>query len=336
MKLLPILITVIAVLISPSVVQATTDEATLAAKQHEQKVLQRRHEIDSKYEEVMVRLRDKTAEHEDWITRLERYKMYHFPVIEGKKVLPIKYLTLPFRKVDVGGLYDITEGWIYSDEEQAIHGFVSHNGIDFAIPYGTPVVAPADGYAMSSYHTFWLRDENGEILTYLGKPLRFGLGNFVQMYIPSANRYIQMAHLSDVDLAIPFSLPFENEGDWVPTNHTLSVPALKESPQYVQVRKGQVLGKVGYSGLSWGYEDYQAGATRPVQIDPSVNQSWDEPHIHFEDFWRHQTEAYKMANRDPYGIYSTAEDYPTPARRGVRMLTPLFYRGTDGLPRFAE
>lgn len=297
----------------------------------------RQQEMNSKYQEMIVRFREFKQRHEELLTRLERHKEHHYPVIEGQYVYPTPYLTLPFRKTDTNGQYDITEGWIYSEFEQSVHGFEAHNGIDFALPYGTPIVAPADGYAMSSYHTFWLRNDDGSIRTYQGKPLRFGLGYFVQMYIPSVNRYIQMAHMSDIDPAVPFSLPIANEGDWVPTNHTLAVPDLKNSPQYVQVKKGDVLGKVGYSGLAWGYEDYSSGSARPVAIDPATQKSWDEPHIHFEDFWRDQTAGQKLANRDPYGIYSTYQDYPTPSRKGTPMINPLFLRGYYfTLPRFAD
>src|SRR3989338_8521809 len=139
----------------------------------QEKIVQRQQEIDSKYQEVIVKLREKQTKYEDLFSRLEQYQEHHYPVIEGQQVLPIPYLTLPFREADVGGHYDITEGWIYSDEETAIHGFTAHNGIDFAITYGTPVVAPADGYALSSYHTFWIRNDDGSIRTYQGKPLRF-------------------------------------------------------------------------------------------------------------------------------------------------------------------
>lgn len=259
----------------------------------------------------------------------------HYPIIEGKEVPADPYLTLPFREADLEGQYDITEGWRYSQEEHAIHGFVNHYAIDIAVPFGTQVVAPADGYAMSTYQTFWIKNDDGTTRTYQGKPLRFGLGNFVQLYVPSVNRFVQLGHLSDVDPAIPFSLPIADGEDWTPTNHTLKIIELQNHPMVVKVKKGQFLGKVGYSGLAFGYEDYEAGATRPVQIDPKTQKSWDEPHVHLEDFYRDQSTGLKIANRDPFGIYSTRIDYPTPTRKGIRGRNPLFSMGNNSLPGFA-
>jgi len=269
------------------------------------------------------------------LERLARHKRFHYPIIEGKEIPATPYLTLPFRESDLKGGYDITEGWIYSQEEQEIHGLVNHNGIDIAVPYGTEVVAPTDGYAMSSYHTFWLRGDAGIIKKYQGMPLRFGLGYFVQIYASSINRFIQMAHLSDIDSSVPFSPPIANEEDWMPNNHTLRIAELKNYQKVVMVEKGQPLGKVGYSGLAWGYEDYRVGIQRPLQIDPTIQKSWDEPHVHFEEFWRDQNTGQKIANRDPYGIYSTREDYPTPIRRGISGKDSLFFIGNNSLPSLA-
>ena len=267
--------------------------------------------------------------------RLARHRRFHYPIIEGKETPATPYLTLPFRESDLRGEYDITEGWIYSQEEQAIHGLVNHNAVDIFVPYGIPVVAPTDGYAISSYHTFWLRDESGRTKSYQGKSLRFGLGYFVQIYVPSVNRFIQMAHLSDIDPSIPFSVPIPNGEDWNPTNHNLKIADLKTNSKVVEVNKGNIVGRVGFSGLAWGYKDYISGEQRPVQIDPAIQKSWDEPHIHFEDFWRDQSTGQKIANRDPYGIYSIREDYPTPIRKGISGKDSLFLTGNNSLPSFA-
>lgn len=271
--------------------------------------------------------------------RQDRFTKYHHPIVEGKKVPTVPYLSLPFKKTDFteskNTSYDITEGWLYSQAEKSIHGFNHHVGIDFAVAYGTPLVAPTDGYAMSSYHTFWLKNNNNRIKTYQNKPLRFGLGNFIQIYIPEVNRFIQIGHLSDIDKNIPFSQPILHEDDWLPTNHTLTIQELINDPKVVKIARGQLLGRVGFSGLGWGYTDYQAGCDRPLILDPEKYSSWDEPHVHYEECYRDQTDGKKFAQRDPYGIYSIFSDYPTPVRQGVLSQEPLFFMDDNHLPQFA-
>lgn len=215
----------------------------------------------------------------------QRHAENHYPKIEGKEIRAIPYLTLPSQSQDVKS-YEITEGWEYSKKESEIHGFKTHNGVDLAVPYGTLVVAPADGYALSSYHTFWVKDKEGRTRIYEGKTICFVLGYFVQMYIPKVNRFIQLAHLSEIDSGIPFSKPVYNRptDGWNPVNHTLRINELKDHPAVAFVKKGTHLGKVGFSGLSWGYEDYNPETGKPIVPDPGKFKSWDESHVHLEDF----------------------------------------------------
>lgn len=259
-----------------------------------------------------------------------RWQEFHHPIVEGKETEAIPYLSLPFQS---GTVYRVTEGWEYSREETTIHGFVNHKGIDLAAPYGTSVVAPADGYAMTSYHTTWIRTGK-EIRTYQGKPIRYGLGNFIQIYIPTINRFVQLGHLSEIDPTIPFSMPVEESGDWQPTNHTLPASEIVKNSAYVPVKKGQPLGRVGYSGLGLGYEDYRAGEKRPLIIDPNQYKSWDEPHVHLEEFYRDQKTGTKGWQRDPYGIYLTAEYYPDTTHNQPFGKEPLFLLNGN-LPVFA-
>lgn len=274
----------------------------------------------------------------------QRHREFHYPKIEGKEVPATPYLTLPFRSRDIPEFgYEITEGWEYSKEESAIHGLKNHRGVDIAVPYGTLVVAPADGYAMSSYHTRWIKDEAGKEKTYEGKSIRFGLGYFIQMYIPGVNRFVQLAHLSELDPAIPFSKPVYNRptDNWNPVNHTLRIHELKDHPAVVFVGRGTPLGKVGFSGLAWGYKDYNPQTERPVAPDPEKFKSWDEPHVHLEDFWRDQGTGEKGWQRDPYAIYLTAGYYPDPKkdqpdpRNNLRFgKDPLWFFAGD-MPAFA-
>lgn len=244
---------------------------------------------------------------------------------------PVPYLTLPFKP---GVNYEVTEGWIYSDEELAIHGGNPiHGGVDLHAPYGTEVVSPVDGYAMSSYHTEWIRegrdpkeevkDDNEEykkpIKLYQGKPMREGLGYFIYIYVPIVNRFIELGHLSDIDPAIPFSPPVYNPktDGWDPTNYQFMISQIDINTNIVPVKKGQVIGKVGFSGLALGDSD---------------KESWDEPHIHFEEFYIDQETGQKGWQRDPYALYDTFERYNI----GKMGLSPLWLLDQNNLPQFTQ
>jgi murein DD-endopeptidase MepM/ murein hydrolase activator NlpD len=272
------------------------------------------------------------------------HEKFHYWVIDGIQVKAVPYLTLPFRKADLqknpfnkNELYIIREGWTYSKEELAItHADPLHGGLDFDVPYGTPVVAPADGYAMASYHTAPQKDENGDQVMYKDKPINMGYGYFVRMYIPSVNRFVMLAHLSEIDPKIPFS-PAEKEDDkWMPTNSKMPVEEWKTSPHAVFIKKGTVVGKVGYSGLTWGYDEYTEGQDKPVTLDKNKYKSWDEPHLHFEDQWVNSETGEVGWQRDPLAIYNTAENYPSSKKYMPPGKDPLFFFNKDKFPKYAD
>jgi len=273
-----------------------------------------------------------------------RFENAHRVEINGKVVEPVPYLTLPFLSSDVRS-YDITEGWRYSRNEHAIHGHRGHAGIDFAVPYGTPVVAPCSGFAISSYFSFPILEDSKELKLLDGKPIYFGLGYFVQIYNPEVQRFFQLGHLADIDPDIPFSLPvYESSADrWSPTKHDLLISEIlnPRNANVVLVETGQPLGSVGYSGLRWGYDDYEEGSKRPVVIDPVGRVSWDEPHLHTSDYYRKNdgTRA-PFAWRDGLSNYLTWSRYPTPNRQGKDTFIgpePLYFISEEtGLPIFAD
>lgn len=263
----------------------------------------------------------------------KRHNKFHHPIIEGEELSANPYLYLPFfSSVDN---YEITEGWMYSRNEKRIHGYTVHGAVDFHVPYGTDVAAPCDGLAISSYHSFPLLDKDKKIKTLDGKELYFGLGYFIQIYVTGINRYIQLGHFSEIDKSIPFSIPTFENGTWNPTNHSLKPDELPDNKMVIRVRKGQLLGKVGFSGLRWGYDDYTEGATRPVSLDTTRFNSYDEPHLHFEEMGR-DSDGKKGWQRDPYAIYLTARNYPTPTRNRKIGEEPLFIIDDNGLPVFAD
>jgi len=266
-----------------------------------------------------------------WLAQ-KRHDKFHHP--NGLVAEP--YLTLPFLQKDLcGGVYDIMEGFRYSRAEQSVHGRRLHFGLDFAVPYGTPVVAPCDGLAVASYHSILVRNKDNTIKLHQEKFLGYGLGYFVQIHVLGKNRIVQLGHLSNLNASIPFSVPVEtSKGEWSPTNHQHSEKELLNNEWVVPVKTGGLLGWVGYSGMRWGYDDYKTGYDRPMVINPQEKVSYDEPHVHLEEGKR-DTDGVKVDQRDPEDIYLTARNYPTPIRHRKLGPEPLFYC-KDGLPIFAK
>ena len=288
-----------------------------------------------------------------------RHQAFHYPHPEDliEEVKPIPYLTLPFKKDDLvknplnkNRLYDIYQGWIYSQKELDIHNSNPiHAGVDIHVPYGTQVISPVDGFAMSSYETQWVREggdykESAEeedkkpIRIYQGKEIRLGLGYFVYIYVPVVNRFLELAHLSNIDPSIPFSPPTYNPkaDSWDPENYKTSIEDMSKSPHWVVVKKRDPLGRVGYSGLTWGYDEYVEGAKRPIVLDQRKFKSWDIPHIHLEEFYINQMTKQKGWQRDPYALYDTYEHYPTETRKGSMGKDPLWILNKDNLPQYTK
>ncbi|MDD2785336.1 MAG: M23 family metallopeptidase [Patescibacteria group bacterium] len=223
-----------------------------------------------------------------------------------------KYLALPVR-----GKYRITEGWLYSDQEKKIHGLDFHGGVDFAQPRNSPVFAAADGWAIASYSLNPFFDEKtGKLRRFRGKIVGMGLGNFVQIYHPQTKRFTQYGHLEKISEKIPFAKPRKlKDGRLIPMGHKINPRDLKNYPKAIWVRCGEVIGYVGDSGLTWEYNDY------PNRPDHKKHPSWDETHVHFEEFVRNSRGA--KQRRDPFAIYDTNEKYPWPGHKGRK--------GDDGL-----
>lgn len=238
-----------------------------------------------------------------------------------------QFLTLPFTE----RRYKITEGWDYSDDEKEIHGFSGHGAVDFALSRNTPVLAAADGWAIASYS--WRRLKlNSRPLLYRGKQVGFGLGYFVQIYHPQAKLYTAYGHLCKISPGIKFHAP-RKIGDCLwPLGHKLNPENLPQHKWATRVKRGQVIGYVGDSGLTWGYEDY------PTRPDYAKFPSWDEVHLHFEVFIRVGSKKIKKYF-DPYGIKGRESDYPDFFKK-IKELggkgTILWILGKDNRPRFTK
>jgi murein DD-endopeptidase MepM/ murein hydrolase activator NlpD len=209
------------------------------------------------------------------------------------------YLTLPIKRQR----FKITEGWFYSEEEKKIHGREIHGGIDFKAKLGKPVYASVSGWATSSYHNRPVKNKDGSERLYKGKPITNGLGYFVQIYHPENGRYTQYGHLGKIVQKIPFGKPRKRKDTYYPYGYKIKPENMENSKYYVWVNQGELIGYVGDSGLCWGYKDY------PQRPNPSKYPSWDEVHLHFEEFSRNK-KGIKKQLRDPFNIYSTFKDYP--------------------------
>lgn len=216
---------------------------------------------------------------------------------------PKPFIYLPFKETN----YQITEGWHYSNEEKNIHGASGHGAVDFSFPRGTKVVATADGWTIASY--FWrpVKNPDGSPRVYQGKEVGMGLGYFVQIYHPQEHLYTSYGHLDKIAKEIPFHRPIGRNGIFWPIGHRVKPENLPHYRYSKFVKAGDLIGFVGDSGLTWGYQDY------PQRPDPNKHLSWDETHLHFEVFNRIGSRGRKKYF-DPYGIKSDFKDYPDTAR----------------------
>jgi hypothetical protein len=213
--------------------------------------------------------------------------------------MSMRYLSCPVR-----GKHCITEGWDYSEQENKIHGLSFHGGIDFSQPRNSPVYAAASGWAIASYSSNPFFDvKTGKPRRYRGKVVGMGLGNFVQIYHPVAKRCTQYGHLGKVADGIPFAKPRKlDDGRLIPVGHKIKPADFKRYPKAFWVKRGEIIGYIGDSGLTLGYKDY------PARPDPNKYPSWDETHLHFEEFIRNSRGL--KQRRDPFDIYATSDKYP--------------------------
>lgn len=242
----------------------------------------------------------------------------------GGKMNLKPFLYLPFKKQK----YQISEGWNYSEEEKKIHSFLGHGGIDFALPKGTEIYAVADGIAIASYYSYKLNKK------YKGKEIWFGLGYFVQIYHPQYKMFITYAHFSEIDPAIKFHKPKKRNNYFWPVGHKVLPEKLEQYKFASKVKKGQLIGYSGNSGLGWGKCDYSQKSNSSKFI------SWDEPHLHFEIFVR-QGSKRKKKYFDPCGIKNQSVYYPDSFRiqnRGNmgKEGNILWLIGKDGMPQFIK
>lgn len=145
--------------------------------------------------------------------------------------------------------------------------------------------------------------KNGKYVLYKKKRVWFGLGYFVQIYHPKYDIFTTYAHLSEISSKIKVHASRKISRFFIPVGHKILPEKLEQYKFAVKIRKGDLIGYSGDSGLGWGYSDY---LERP---DPKKHPSWAETHLHFEVFVRGGSRRTKK-HFDPYGIKNEGSYYP--------------------------
>jgi murein DD-endopeptidase MepM/ murein hydrolase activator NlpD len=236
---------------------------------------------------------------------------------------PKAFLTIPLAKGTVP--LKVSQGWVYSEDEKNIHPDIStHFAVDFPAPWGTPVYAPADGVALASYHTYDMIDAGGRTIGY-------GLGLFIQIWHEEAQVYSSYGHLSRINSKlIPYLAPVLEGKNWQPRK-ALYVPLSTFKVSARPVKKGDLIGYIGYTGLRLGYEEI---SSNPPSVDPKKDHTWDPhgAHLHWEVYTRTPDGLKKDKRYDPFGIYGEREQYGTVFQKAQG----LILSNADTTPQFAK
>ncbi len=214
----------------------------------------------------------------------------------------------------------IASGFEYDPDEVALHGVKFHGAIDLDVPRGTKILAPADGYYLSTYGEFLTRHEDGLPRQIGGRKVYYG--SFMIQGWHKHGRYTQYAHVDWVNPKIPYYLPIKivDEGG-KPTadlkhNPILRAPVAeyRKSGVATLIRAGEIIGEVGMTGCGLGETCYSS-AKFMADGRPDfrgVNYTYyTEPHLHFVAFAGREPRSRHARLVDPFGIYGQAEDgYP--------------------------
>lgn len=275
-----------------------------------------------------------------------------FTVMKSYALDTAPFLYLPFSYKNYRS-YQISEAWRYSGSiwymntiwtgEYFIHWLKHHSAIDYSLPYGTPVLAPMDWYLVASYHNAFLKDK-WYIKMYQGTQLHYGLWWFVQIWNPTNNVFVVLAHMSSIDKSIPVSPPYATwwkkwVSRWDSTGITTNSQKIQEMvnsttvyPSLVYVKRGQRIWTIWISGLEW---DNAMRSEMPTPREPEYPMpvSWDEPHLHMEVFTMQDGE--KLLT-DPYNMYGDFHWYPDSNTIRTGLGKTLFVQTDKGRIQYAD
>ncbi len=250
----------------------------------------------------------------------------------------------PLFKRDVTPI--IATGFNYHAGEIAVHRVKTHSAIDFDVPRGTEILAPADGYYLATYGEYLLRDKDGaprmlsphEALSRNpankdirppvgGKPEKMFFGSFVVQGWHGKGRYTQYAHVDWVNPEIPYYPPRPLLGEDGAETGDLAHHAVLRAPvkTYRQsgvtknLKAGTVIATVGMTGCGWGARCYDAAAfdgDRRPDFTRAAYTYYTQPHLHFAVFGPRAPRTRKPVMYDPFGIYGEHnQGYPQSSRQ---------------------
>jgi hypothetical protein len=301
-------------------------------------------------------------------------------------VQPQPFAALPFPKV-VAPLLRVTNGWYEEEQELKVIGNDDfHAALDFeGMPCGTPVLAAADGVAVATYqsgierggeapydpndpynpHTDWKDPVTGHTgwLGFAGLVVELQTNVVVPGF---QNATLQYFHLAAVNPAIKWLAPDRDPDtvtwdgkhveNWTPN-------AIRKSQADIRaiatpVKRGQLLGWLGDTGINFGYNDHFVPELHQVlPRDRHANPPWDPQgagattplafacQLHLEEYSGRSATFSKLNRFDAMDLYARITGVPgTPSYNNPYMSgpghllsgpSPIFQRDNRGQFVFA-